>query len=760
MNMQPKCQGTSELPFRSFGCCVLTTAPRGAMSGRVNAFSEELQSLLAAPTLAPLLAGSDAAAPATPTSSDDDPTLSFAKSVIDAKTGGTVLPQLQGGLQLLSTELGERVSEQYESLITNVHATHALEAKLLRSNERVEALAQSVRRIRTQYAKPYARLQECVTQLERMQECGELLRQTQRALVLCKRLRESVAPPEPSGAGGANAAAAKPASDATTTVKPAPSAAARTDLPKAAQALRELEELFAAVDLRGIDAIETEWTFVQQASASVRSQALVMLRAGVKEQSQAQTGTALQVFFHLGELRQTAIEAAKHVTVDVRSAVAGAFDSAIFGPDAAQRLSTGGGVLGDLGAGAKPPHGMPPNSALAGWCEMLWSKADGLAEALFTASMRLTSLQRVLAKKRDPLTQALFATIFDEEAEAPNSAPAAERPPPTTARERVFAAAEQLVPLPPKGKYPMADPSLFDCHPALKALMETVKSCAGPAAVRAAPDGTGGTGGTGAAAGLAPLWAPLPDALRTSLTQATGASPFVRQMISMDLPRLMVVLSGVLPKLTQQLAPAKPPAEAVAVLSPEALLDCLSGTRELFEKHLAESLQRTSVAQMRECSALAASAPSAAIPAQARAGTEKRLGAAIEQELKRVAGCAPLERVVAASCAHAIGLFGAKGEGLLRLEEGETPAAQQAARLNGELLVAVQGLRADVYAQTGSGSTVSEPATALLLEGLAKLSPLITALANPATPLPDAKRGDAMQMLKQHLRRLEMVENV
>jgi hypothetical protein len=51
-------------------------------------------------------------------------------------------------------------------------------------------------------------------------------------------------------------------------------------------------------------------------------------------------------------------------------------------------------------------------------------------------------------------------------------------------------------------------------------------------------------------------------------------------------------------------------------------------------------------------------------------------------------------------------------------------------------------------------------ATALLLEGLAKLSPLITALANPATPLPDAKRGDAMQMLKQHLRRLEMDENV
>jgi hypothetical protein len=732
------------------------------MAGVKPAFSEDLQSLLAAPALAPLLAGSDATAPATPTASGDDPTLTFAKSVIDAKTGGTVLPQLQGGLQLLSTELGERVSEQYESLITNVHATHALEAKLLRSNERVEALAQSVRRIRTQCAKPYARLQECVTQLERMQECGELLRQTQRALVLCKRLRESVAPPEPPGGGGANAAAAKPSSDATT-VKPAPSAAARTDLPKAAQALRELEELFAAVDLRGIDAIETEWTFVQQASASVRSQALVMLRAGVKEQSQAQTGTALQVFFHLGELRQTAIEAAKHVTLDVRSAVAGAFDSAIFGPDAAQRLSSGGGVLGDLGAGAKPPHGMPPNSALAGWCEMLWSKADGLAEALFTASMRLTSLQRVLAKKRDPLTQALFATIFDEQAEAPNAALVAERPPPTTVRERVFAAAEQLVPLPPKGKYPMADPSLFDCHPALKALMETVKSCAGPAGAageRDAPGGTGGTGGTAAAAGLAPLWAPLPEALRTSLTQATGASPFVRQMISMDLPRLMAVLSGVLPKLTQQLAPSKPPTEAVAVLSPEALLDCLSGTRELFEKHLAESLQRTCVAQMRECSALAASAPSASLPAQARAGIEKRLGAAIEHELKRVAGCAPLERLVAASCAHAIGLFGAKGEGLLRLEEGETPAAQQAARLNGELLVAVQGLRADVYAQTGSGSAVSEPATALLLEGLAKLSPLITALANPATPLPDAKRGDAMQMLKQHLRRLEMDENV
>ena len=144
--------------------------------------------------------------------------LGFTKGVIERGDGELVLPQLKSSLQRLSGDLGERVSEQYESLLSNVHATHALETKLLRSNERVEALAQSVRRIRGQCSRPFERLQACVAQLERMQESAELLRHTQRALVLFKRLHESgvaaMAAP-PAAGNGAAGVVAPPASKPT-----------------------------------------------------------------------------------------------------------------------------------------------------------------------------------------------------------------------------------------------------------------------------------------------------------------------------------------------------------------------------------------------------------------------------------------------------------------------------------------------------------------------------------------------------------------
>ena len=145
---------------------------------------------------------------------DEHAALRYTKDVLETRDAEIVLPQLNSGLQHQSGELGERVSERYESLIAGVHATHALETKLLRSNERVEALAQSVRRIRTQCARPYRRLQTCVEQLERMQEAAELLRQTQRALVLCKRLHESITLVVPAGAPTpAGASPVKPTRD-------------------------------------------------------------------------------------------------------------------------------------------------------------------------------------------------------------------------------------------------------------------------------------------------------------------------------------------------------------------------------------------------------------------------------------------------------------------------------------------------------------------------------------------------------------------
>ena len=137
--------------------------------------------------------------------------------------------------------------------------------------------------------------------------------------------------------------------------------------------------------------------------------------------------------------------------------------------------------------------------------------------------------------------------------------------------------------------------------------------------------------------------------------------------------------------------------------------------------------------------------------------------------MRRAAGLPPLERLVAVRAAQAIALFANKLEGMVRYEE-----VPLAARINAELLLALQKLRADVSALlSAGGGGAGEPGgassraqgedeedagTKALRAALAKLAPGVTALANPSVPLPEALRGDATTMLKQLLRR-EMMED-
>ena len=109
----------------------------------------------------------DAFAPGVAALLDPDfETTGFIKSAIDGRADKT-LAELEAGLQLVSKDLGERVSDKYETLLANVNATHGIEGKLLRSNERVEALALAVRRIEGQITRPYEALGAELTPVSR-----------------------------------------------------------------------------------------------------------------------------------------------------------------------------------------------------------------------------------------------------------------------------------------------------------------------------------------------------------------------------------------------------------------------------------------------------------------------------------------------------------------------------------------------------------------------------------------------------------------
>lgn len=117
----------------------------------------------------------------------------FVKGVLASHGSEACLEALSSGSQVLGAELGGQVSARYEQLLSEVHAVQALEAKLLRNNERVDSLMQAVRRIRAQCSEPYSRMHARVTQLDRMQQSADILRSVQRLLYQCRKLRESAA---------------------------------------------------------------------------------------------------------------------------------------------------------------------------------------------------------------------------------------------------------------------------------------------------------------------------------------------------------------------------------------------------------------------------------------------------------------------------------------------------------------------------------------------------------------------------------------
>jgi len=217
----------------------------------------------------------------------------FVKGVLDTHGTGACLEALSGGSQVLGAELGDQVSAQYEQLLSEVHAVQALEAKLLRNNERVDSLMQAVRRIRAQCSEPYARMQAKVTQLDQMQQCADVLRSVQRLLYQCRKLRESAA------ALGGGAAGGKPAAGH------AAGGALVTDLPRVALSIHEAEEspaernrspavthepdpdldphphpeqeILAEADLSGISLVDEQLPFLRQTGARLREQAHALL---------------------------------------------------------------------------------------------------------------------------------------------------------------------------------------------------------------------------------------------------------------------------------------------------------------------------------------------------------------------------------------------------------------------------------------------------------------------------------------------------
>lgn len=291
---------------------------------------------------------------------------SYANNIIQGRAISDSLARLADGINLLDKELHSQVVEHHEDLLQQATGIETLEGVLQMMQTRINSLKASVERIQQHVVEPYFKIRSRTAQLRRLQEACDILRRVIRVIYLTKRLQSQLQ-------GGAR------------------------EITKAAQSLSELDYLVQGADLSGIQAVENDLKVAAQARKEVENQAQRMLAQGMETQNQTQVATALQVFYNLGSLVNTVNEVVNKVKDNLKNGVKEALD-----PNTLSQAQS------NAGAGGPGRAAMPTPGNTAAWRATLWTRMEHLMDLIYSACGQVHHLQKVLAKKRDPVTHVCF----------------------------------------------------------------------------------------------------------------------------------------------------------------------------------------------------------------------------------------------------------------------------------------------------------------------------------------------------------------
>ncbi|XP_072509157.1 conserved oligomeric Golgi complex subunit 5 isoform X1 [Notamacropus eugenii] len=276
------------------------------------------------------------------------------------------LAKLAQGISQLDKELHLQVVARHEDLLAQATGIESLEGVLQMMQTRIGALQGAIDRIKAKIVDPYNKIVARTAQLARLQVACDLLRRIIRILYLSKRLQGQLQ-------GGSR------------------------EITKAAQSLNELDYLSQGIDLSGIEVIENDLLFVARARLEVENQAKRLLEQGVETQNPTQVGTALQVFHNLGTLKDTITSVVEGYCASLEENINSALDIKVL-TQPSQTTMRGG-----PGRSTMPAPGNSPAFRAA-----LWTNMEKLMDQICAACGQVQHLQKVLAKKRDPVSHICF----------------------------------------------------------------------------------------------------------------------------------------------------------------------------------------------------------------------------------------------------------------------------------------------------------------------------------------------------------------
>ncbi|XP_059152670.1 conserved oligomeric Golgi complex subunit 5-like [Physella acuta] len=290
----------------------------------------------------------------------------YANRAIQGSIISEQLGKLAEGISLLDKEIHSQIVTHHEDLLSQATGVETLEGVLQMMQTRIQSLLAAMDRIRTKVSEPYAKILARTTQLRHLQETCDLLRRIIRIMYLSKRLHGQLE-------GGAR------------------------EITKAAQSLNELDYICEGFDLGGVEVIEQDRRFVKQARKEVETQAQKMLEQGMETQNQTAVATSLQVFYNLGCLHTVVDRVVDGCRATLNQQVRNCLDI--------QALSMAQGTAGRGGPGRAA---MPSPGNTAVLRANLWTNMEKLMDNIYSACAQVQHLQKVVVKKRDPVSHVSF----------------------------------------------------------------------------------------------------------------------------------------------------------------------------------------------------------------------------------------------------------------------------------------------------------------------------------------------------------------
>ncbi|GIL71669.1 hypothetical protein Vretimale_885 [Volvox reticuliferus] len=291
--------------------------------------------------------------------------------------------QLRDGVHQLETALSGEVVTRNKELLNHVRRMLDAENSVRDVVLSVESLQSAVRRIRAEVAGPYEQIKHKTQQLCNIHATVDILRHVIHRLKLAQKLRAQLNVP-----------------------------AAQLDLAKAAKLITDIRAVDAEVDLSGIDAVAADAEFLESARKSVHEQAEAALIEGVESLSQARVGSALQVIFNLNELQQAVSALLSRHLHEIDKALRNALDSRHLAAQAAAGPGTAGpgsglGVAAGVATGPAGRGGAAPGAQ-----DRMWQALRDVLDQVSSSTVAVWHLQRVVAKKRDPLSHVCFLDVL------------------------------------------------------------------------------------------------------------------------------------------------------------------------------------------------------------------------------------------------------------------------------------------------------------------------------------------------------------